>query len=235
MKRMLTRTIPLAALLFVFTAVDAEAQWSRSYEPRSQFRFRLGLFEPAGRSDGWDEIFEGFTGQPADLQDFIWGTDYLLRTGRHTGILFGFSFYSGKTTSGYEDWVASDDSEIRHTTQLAIWDMTAAFVYRFGSGGIRPYLGAGGGFLWYELTEEGNFIDFGDPDLPVFWAWYGARGTTFEAFGLAGIEFPLNPRWSFFFEGRYRYAFDTLGQDYAGFGDLDLSGYEITGGFGINF
>jgi hypothetical protein len=231
----MTRTILLAALLTVFFAVDTEAQWTRTYESPGQIRFRLGIYEPSGSSDGWDMVFEGFTGQPSDLQDFTWGTDFLWRTGRHTGVLFGLSFYRGRTTSGYTDWVAGDGSEVRHTTELQTWDMTAAFLYRFGDGRVRPYLGIGGGFIWYRLTDEGYFIDFGDPDLPVFWAWYGAEGSTFEAFALAGVDFPMSWKWSFFVEGRYKVASDTLGQDYSGFGDLDLGGWEITGGFGFNF
>lgn len=230
-----TRTVFLATLLLLAIGADAEAQWQRHYEPRNQVRFRLGIFEPAGGSDGWDGVFEGFTGRPSDLQDFVWGTDYLLRTGRHTSVLFGFSYFSGKTTSGYEDWAAEDGSEIRHTTRLDISDLTAAFVYHFGNSGIRPYIGAGAGFLWYTLTDEGYFIDFGDPNQPVIWAWYGAQGSTFEVFGLLGVDFPLSPRWSFFAEGRYRYATDELSDDFSGFGKLDLSGYEISGGFGINF
>ena len=69
----------------------------------------------------------------------------------------------------------------------------------------------------------------------MIWAWYGTSDTTFEAFGLAGLDVPLTQSWSFIIEGRYRWAEDTLGGDYAGFGDLDLSGYELTGGFGISF
>ena len=118
MQRHITRMVILAALLLMF-GIDAEAQWQRQYEPRNQVRFRLGIFEPAGGSEGWDEVFEGFTGRPSDLQDFIWGMDYHLRTGRNTGIFFGFSYFSGKTTSAYEDWVADDGSEIRHTSTLA--------------------------------------------------------------------------------------------------------------------
>ena len=34
---------------------------------------------------------------------------------------------------------------------------------------------------------------------------------------------------------RYRWAEDTLSRDFAGFGDLDLSGFEVTGGFAIRF
>jgi hypothetical protein len=229
------RTIILTALALVFAAVDAEAQWHRHYETVGQVRFRLGIYEPAGRSDGWDGVFEGFTGSPSDLKDIVGGMDFLWRIGRSSGVLFGFSYYSGATTSGYEDWVASDGSEVRHTTRLRTSDLTAAWVYRFGTRGVRPYAGLGGGILWWELTDEGYFIDFGDPNLPVFYAWYGARGTTFEAFALLGLDIPLSPRWSFFAEGRYRYASDELGDDYSGFGSLDLSGYEISGGFGVSF
>ncbi len=235
MFRHTTRTILLATLLLLLAGADAEAQWQRHYEPNGQVRFRLGLFEPIGGSEGWDGVFEGFTGEPSDLRDFVWGTDFLWRTGRHTAVLFGFSYYGGATTSSYEDWVGDDGSEIRHTTSLSISDLTAAFLYRFGSNGVRPYLGIGGGFIWWELTDEGYFIDFGVPQQPVVWAWYGARGTTFEAFALAGIDIPINPRWSIIIEGRYRYATDELGDDFSGFGELDLTGYELTGGFGVNF
>jgi hypothetical protein len=229
------RTLLLAALLIGMCVADAEAQWARVYDPNGQLRFRFGLFEPAGDSDGWDAVFEGFTGSSSDLGDFTWGTDFMWRTGRNTAVLFGGSFYRGRTTSGYEDWVAGDGSEVKHTTTLQTADLTAAFVVRFEAGGVRPYLGIGGGFLWYELIDEGYFIDFSSPDLPVFWAWYGADGSTFEAFGLAGIDIPLNPRWSLFVEGRYRAASDDLGQDFSGFGELDLSGLELSVGFGIAF
>ncbi len=235
MHRHLTRSLILIATLFLLNIATAEAQWMRHYEPSSQLRFRFGLFEPNGDSDGWDTVFEGFTGQPSDLQDFVWGADFLWLTGRHTGILFGASAYRGKTTSAYEDWQAADGGEIRHTTSLEISDLTAAFVYRFSNGPVRPYVGLGGGIVWYTLADEGEFIDFGSPDLPVIWAWYGARDTTFEVFGLAGLDIPLSHNWSFIVEARYRWAEDTLSEDFAGFGELDLSGYKISVGIGISF
>ncbi|MCU0302587.1 MAG: hypothetical protein MUC56_00795 [Thermoanaerobaculales bacterium] len=235
MLRSVVRTAAISAAALLLVAADADAQWARFSEPMNQVRFRLGIFEPSGDSDGWDRVFEGFTGEPSDLQDLVWGADYLLRTSRHTGLLLGFSFMQGATTSGYTDWVASDGSEIRHTTELELADLTAAFVWRPGGGAVRPYLGAGGGLVFYTLTDEGNFIDFGSPDLPVVWAWYGAEGDTFELFALAGVDIPIGSFWSFFVEGRYRWASDTLGDDYSGFGELDLGGWEISGGFGFDF
>jgi len=229
------RTMLPAAALLILGAADAGAQWQRRYEPVGQVRFRLGIFEPAGGSGGWDRVFEGFTGSPSDLKDLVGGTEFLWRTGRRSGVLFGFSYYSGATTSSYEDWVAGDGSEVRHTTRFTLSDLTAAWVYRFGEHGVRPYAGIGAGLLWWTLADEGYFIDFGAPNRPVYWAWYGARGTAFEAFGLIGLDIPLTPRWSVFVEGRYRYGSDELGDDFSGFGTIDLSGYEVTGGFAVSF
>jgi hypothetical protein len=235
MLRTVVRSAALVAAAFLLVAADAEAQWARQVDPVGQVRFRLGIFEPAGGSSGWDRVFEGFTGQTSDLQDVLWGVDFLWRPGGYGSLMFGFSSYSGSTSSAYEDWVAGDGSEIRHTKRLEIADISVAWVYHFGSGGIRPYAGVGGGLLWWELTDAGDFIDFGDPELPIVRAFYGADGTTFEAFGLAGVDIPLSPAWSFFAEGRYRWASDGLGGGFAGFGDLDLSGWEVSGGFAIGF
>lgn len=235
MRSRVVRSAALVAASLCLVAADAEAQWARQVDPTGQVRFRLGIFEPSGGSSGWDRVFEGFTGQPSDLQDLVWGADFLWRPGDFGGLLFGFSAFSGSTTSAYEDWVADDGSEIRHTTRLEVADISVAWVYHFGRGGVRPYAGVGGGLLWWELTDNGFFIDFGDPDLPIIRAIYGADGTTLEAFGLAGIDIPLSPVWSFFAEGRYRWASDELGDDFPDFGDLDLSGWEISGGFAIAF
>ena len=229
------RTVLVLATVLLVGAVDADAQWSRSYESLGQLRFRFGLFEPSGSSAGWDDVFEGFTGQSSDLDDMVWGGDYLWRFGGGSGVMFGGSYYRGSTRSAYRDWVAGDGSDVRHTTRLELSDLTVAFVHRFGTARVRPYIGAGGGLLWWRLVDQGDFIDFGDPELPVFSAWYGADGTTFEAVGLAGLEIPLSPVWGVLIEGRYRWAGDTLGDDFADFGDLDLSGWELSGGFGINF
>jgi hypothetical protein len=233
----LTRSVILGLLLLSAGATLAEAQGNWQPGDFGSLRFRLSLFEPEGSSDYWDETFDVFTGSPADLQDLGFGIDYLWRTSSSSGLLVGTSWYGGSATQAYRDYVDSDGFDIRHRTSLDLWDVSAAFVYRFGSGSWRatPYLGVGGGFLYWDLEEVGDFIDFSSPGREIFFAGYRASGWTWEALGLAGIDIPVGYRWSFFAEGRYRAADDELGDDFAGFGTIDLSGWELSAGFSWNF
>jgi hypothetical protein len=223
------------AVVFALSTVTVEAQGNWQPGDFGAFRFYLGLFEPNADSQYWDETFDAFSGSSSDFEDFIFGVDYLWRTSRSGGLLFGTSFYEGKATQAYLDWVDGDGRDISHLTTLSLTDLTAAYMVQFGRHTVRPYLGAGVGLLWWNLREEGSFIDFGDPELPVIYASYRANATTWEVFALAGLDVRLGGRWSFFFEGRYRWAEDELNRDFSGFGTIDLSGYQLAGGFSYNF
>ncbi len=224
-------TIALASLWAA--GVEAQGNWQPG--DFGSWRFYLGIFEPEGDSQYWDESFDVFTGSASDFEDLVFGADYLWFTSRNAGLLFGVSGYDGRTTQSYLDWTDADGRDIGHATTLGLVDLTAAYIVRFGRGSLRPYLGGGGGLLWWELREEGSFIDFGDPEIPVIYASYLADGNTWELFALAGVDIRLSHRWSFFFEGRYRWADDELNKDFAGFGTIDLSGTQAAGGLSFNF
>jgi hypothetical protein len=231
------RSVIFGALIVAAGSGLAEAQGNWRPGDFGSLRFRVGLFEPEGDSQYWDETFDVFTGSPRDLQDLTFGLDYLWRTSAHGGLLFGTGWYGGRSTQAYRDYVDADGFDIRHTTELDTWDVSAAYVYRFGSRDwtVRPYAGLGGGFVHWKLEEAGYFIDFSSPGLEIFSAGYRASGWTWEALALAGVEVPVGFRWSFFGEGRYRSSDDELGDDFSGFGTLDLSGWEVTAGFAWNF
>ena len=235
MRQFISQTIVFGALIISASAFTAEAQGNWQPGSFGAFRFRAGLFEPRGDSQYWQDTFEVFTGSPESFRDLVGGVDYVWMTSGTTGLMFGSSFYNGKSTQAYLDWVDADGRDISHTTSLKEWDLTATFVWRLGRHGVVPYLGIGGGFNNWRLEESGYFIDFADPDLPVVGASYRASGWTFEAIGLAGIDVPLGYRWSFFIEGRYRYSQDELADDFSGFGTIDLSGGELAFGFSWRF
>jgi hypothetical protein len=229
------RVLALVIAIVSLATVSAEAQGNWRPGDFGSWRFFMGIFEPEANSQFWDEYFMDFTGSPSSFQDLVFGTDYLWRTTRSGGLLFGASFYEGKSTLAYQDWVDADGQDISHTSSLGLSDLTAAYVLRFGRNSIRPYIGGGGGLLWWRFREEGYFIDFGAEDLPIFFGNYRADGLTWELVALAGLDFRLSHNWSFFFEGRYRWSEDELGDDFSGFGTIDLSGGQMVGGFSYNF
>jgi len=222
-------------MIVAATVTDAAAQGNWQPGDFGSFRLRLGLFEPDGNSQYWDEKFRDFTGSPSSFEDLVFGVDYMWRTSRKSGFLFGTSFYNGRTTQSYHDWVDEFGNNISHTTDLDLVDITAAFVLRLGRGRVVPYLGVGGGFVYWKLMERGSFIDFGLSELPIIDAQFRADGWTYEGFGLLGLDMALGHRWSFFVEGRKRWSDDDLGDDFSGFGTIDLSGTEVTAGFSWNF
>ncbi|RLE23241.1 MAG: hypothetical protein DRJ65_12250 [Acidobacteria bacterium] len=221
--------------LLVFAPV-AEAQSSWSPGDTGSMRFRLGLFEPNADSSYWDEKFDVWTGSGEDFQDLVWAVDGLWMFGPTVGFQVGSSWYGGATTQSYRDWVDDAGRNISHRTELTTWDLTVAAIFKpFRGSTVRPYIGIGGGLLSWRLLEYGDFIDFGG-DGSVVYGSYRDDGTTFLAFGMAGVEFFSRSGWSFFVEGRWKEAETSLGGGFGGLNQrLDLSGPELSAGIARNF
>ena len=97
---------------------------------------------------------------------------------------------------------------------------------------ISPYLGIGGGYYDWTLTEDGEFIDFAD--LSIFADRFVDSGDTFGWFWVAGVEVPLGANWRVFAEGRWTDMDDDLSGDFEGLGTLDLGGRTIAFGAGFS-
>ncbi|MCD4751253.1 MAG: outer membrane beta-barrel protein [Thermoanaerobaculales bacterium] len=230
--------ILLGVGLIMVSAVPAQAQGSWSRTDLGSFRVRLGLFQPQANSSYWDEKFSIWTGDPADMQDLIWGVDGVWMISPNSGIQFGSAWYHGETTQVYRDWVDENGNEIGHRMQLDTWELTAAWVFRPKiSAVIQPYFGFGGGLTGWRLVERGEFIDFGaSEDGSIFGGTYGDDGTTFLAFAELGFEVCLGNTWSFFVEGRWKEAEASLGGGFSDLNqDLDLSGAELSAGLAFNY
>lgn len=239
MARNVTPTSVLALAILCLGSLQAQAQGNWQPGDFGAFRARIGLFEPDGGGDYWRDKMADWTGAPEDLEDLTFGFGYHWPTSRTGGVLFGMGFYSGDTTQAYRDWVDADGRDISHRTRLETFELTATWVQRLRprGHGPSPYLGVGFGLLAYELSEHGSFLDFSvDPEAPeLFHGRYFADGTTYMVHGLVGVEVPVTSLLGFFVEARYRHADDDLGQDFAGFGTLDLSGPEAAVGMSLSF
>lgn len=232
--RHFTSAAAAAGLLAVLFAAPASAQYGTVRD--HTLRVRAGLFEPDGESEYWEDTADLFTGAPEDFEDTLLGFDYRMGLGDHLALLVSASGYEGEDERHYLDFVDARGNEIFHDAQLDVTSLTAGLVLRLSPRkALSPYVGAGGGLYSWELSEVGDFIDFGSPGLDIFRAAFEDEGDTFGWYLQAGLEVNLAYGWGLFAEGRWHDAEDELGDDFEGFGDLDLSGREIAAGVAWTF
>jgi hypothetical protein len=98
---------------------------------------------------------------------------------------------------------------------------------------VVPWIGAGGGFMWYQLKQEGDFIDFSKTNLPVYSDKLASEGWTPTLQGMGGVDINLSPRLAFTADLRYNWARATLSPDFVGFNKIDLSGVSTALGFTV--
>ena len=177
------------------------------------------------------------SGETSDLEDFVGGVDYRYDFGGRVGLMISGDVYEGTWDRAYRDFEDNFGDEIEHRATLEIDSFTAGVVVDLAGerAPVVPYVGAGAGLYSYRLEESGDFIDFTDPDAPIFGADLVTEGETFGYYFLAGLEVPIGPYFSLFGEGRWDNAEDELSEDFDGFGDIDLSGRRIMGGVAWRF
>ncbi len=227
--KILAKSLTFLLFMSVFSTV-AQAQ-------DNGFRIRLGLFTPEGDSDYWNEKALDFAGDAEDFEDVQVGLDYDLSLSHRSLLRFSLDSFSGDSNTRYLDFVDNQDFSIEHMTSLDIASITAAFVLQLvpPTAPVVPYIGVGGGLYFWELTEDGDFIDFLTDDLEIFSGIFSDEGVALGYFYSAGVEFRFSQRNAFFVEGRWQEVEDELEGDFEGFGELDLSGLAIHGGYAWKF
>ena len=233
-----TRTrvmIGLAGLLILGLPAAAQPHDPRYYPYYSgELRMHLGSFQPSGDSEYWHSINSDFTNaDPSDFEDLSFGMDYLFPLNEHMSIIFSGSWYEGRSTNSYRNFLDDFDNRIRHDTTLDIASGTVGLFFHILPRGtaVQPYVAVGGGIYPWRLEENGDFVDTSRPTLPIFHSHLNSSGTAFGYYGLVGLDVPITRIFSIYAEGRWTWAEDTLQDDFEGFGKLDLGGREVAAGF----
>jgi len=233
----------LLFVLLLTVALPALAQYGRGPSRANELRIRFGLFKPAGDSEYWQFGEAGnpgatvFTGDASDFEDVVVGAEYVRYLGPRLGFALGVSGWEGAEDQAYLFFEDQFGGDIVHTTTVDIGAFTAGFVYSLGNRNnrIAPYLGAGVGLYVWSLEEAGDFVDFNAFPLEIFTTRFKDEGEAFGWYWNAGIRVGITRNWSFLAEYRKHDADDTLSGDFEGFGKIDLSGTETTGGFAWSF
>ncbi|MGH7462062.1 MAG: hypothetical protein ACREMA_13710, partial [Longimicrobiales bacterium] len=89
------------------------------------------------------------------------------------------------------------------------------------------------GLIWYELEQEGWFVDY--LDLDIFEDSLRSSGSAPIGTAFLGTEWWPADRFGLTLEGRYSLARADLRQQFTDFERIDLSGFQFTAGLSVRF
>lgn len=243
-------TISLFILPFVLLSslLIPSLAFSRGDAPpeRNFISFRLGVFRLDGDSQFWKETEDVFTFNSQDLKDLNAGAEFGTSINRVLEFSVGFDYFHSSSTSEYRDYIGDDGFPIVHDTVLEVMPVQATFKVlpggRYTEGRrhhflnkVIPYIGGGVGLYLWEYQETGEFIDFGDETLPIYYDSFISDGVAIGVHALAGLEIAFDRGWSIMMEAKYNNVDDDLNNDFADFGTIDLSGWTFSMGTSFRF
>lgn len=219
--------------------------------PRLQLGVRVGYAALLGpRSAGSTTDLYGFTQDLLTIDDGDWDATGLagelgVRLSDRFDLMVDFGQNRSEVTSEFRDWVDQDDLPIVQTTSFTRRPLNFSLRYFVVDRGRRigrfawiprsfvPFVGAGVGSVWYDLEQEGEFIDF--QTLEIFGDRLSSSGRANTAHLSAGFQYAVGKYGVLTAEGLYRFGSGGLGGDFVGFDDLDLSGLQFGIGLGVRF
>jgi opacity protein-like surface antigen len=244
----MTRACALLLVLLLSPAV-ARAQGTGDgfffKEPVATWAVRAGFGHANAGSDIFSFTSDQLTVDRGNFSGFTIGSDVGFRVSPRLVVELGAWYAGTSTPSEYRSFVDQNDLPIEQTTTFRRIPITASLKAYLTPRGrsvghfawiptkVAPYLGAGGGAMWYSFRQSGDFID--DSTSEVFHDTFTSSGWTPEAHAMAGVDLSLTPRLVLTGEGRYTYARAKMGEDFVGFDRIDLSGFAITAGLAIRF
>lgn len=211
--------------------------------PRASFTVRGGLTSPTAHGDLFNFVTDQFTLGRGNFRAPAIDADLAFRLTERLDLAVSAGYSRSHRGSEYRDWVDNNDLPIQQSTALARVPLTASLRLYLAPRGrsigqlawiptrFSPYVGAGGGLMWYRFMQEGDFIDFNTTN--VFSDRFTSSGWTKTATAMAGGEYTINPRVALSGDARYHWAKAKLGQDFVGFDGIDLSGFALTLGFTV--
>ncbi len=213
--------------------------------PRATLGLRGALAMPTAGSDLFDFIRDELTIGRRAFNGPAFAFEVGLPVTSRVDVVVGADLARGKVLSEYRDFVDNNELPIQQESVLKQNGLNASIrllltprghaVGRFAwvPSRLTPYVGAGGGLLWWDFRQTGDFVDF--QNFEVFPETFQSGGTTPTAHVLGGFDVQMYKRLLLSIEGRYQWASDTLGVDFIDFEPIDLSGFRLAAGINLIF
>ena len=215
--------------------------------PRATLALRGGVANAAAKGQLFDYATGDFSLERRDFGGLAIGADLGITTASpRLSVVLAAGRQSSSAASDYDEFDDGTDP-ITQTTDFTRVPVTVGLKAYLVEPGrsvgslawiparVAPYVGAGVGATWYRFRQHGSFIDFADPDLPVYDDAVQTNGWGPTAYGGAGLEYSLGRRVALGVDARYMYAKASVGDDFSGFDRIDLSGLSTTAGITFRF
>jgi hypothetical protein len=204
---------------------------------------RLGGFFPKADSllfQDNNELFrleDSATGvKKSDWAGFTGGLEYSWRTSGPLEIGVHLDAYSRTLDTAYVKYKRASGGPIFQTLRLDTVPLgaTARFVTGDKHSRFQLYAGVGADLVFWEYTEDGSFIDFGNDFEIVEFDEFKSHGASPALHGVAGLRVGLNEDILFTAEGKYLKAVEQdMGEDFNN--RIDVSGASVTVGVHVRF
>ena len=243
------RAFLLAAALAFIVSQSASAQSGKGFlfkRPIGSFSLRGGYALASAGSDVFSETTRLLTLDKRDFSAITWGGDISFAASPRTDLVFDGGFSSTSQPSEYRAFTDNNDAPIQQSTKYRRVPLSVGLKYYLTDRGrsvgqfayipskVAPYVGVGGGAMWYRFQQNGDFINF-ETNL-VEPLTLESSGWAPMAQGTAGMDYTIGPWLALTGEGRYQWARARLDpQVFEGFQKIDLSGFTGTVGFKVRF
>lgn len=213
--------------------------------PDGSLTIRGSWFLARAGSDWYDFVTRQLTLDDSDFNSAGVGVDVGIVITPRLEAIVGFDFSQSTTPSEYRDFVDSNRLPIEQRTRLRQIGLSGALKVALARRGrevgrfawvpsrVVPYAGAGGGILWYNVLQSGDFVDF--VDRSIFTDAFLARGATPSVHVFGGVDVRVARRLFVTFDGRYLWAAGDLGREWIDFDPIDLGGTRLSAGLNLVF
>lgn len=213
-------------------------------DPVGRFNLRGGYAHATANSDVFGQTTELLSINKSDFSGPMIGGELAFRLSPQVDLSFVADYAGVNRNSHYRNLVDNNNREIQQATTFQRVPLTANVRAYLSPRGrsigrlawiparVVPWLGAGGGAMWYRFRQEGDFVDFmTNRVIPLK---LESSGFAPAAQGMGGVDITITPRMALTGDTRYTWAKARLGRDFdPSFDKLDLSGVSLT--LGLTF
>ena len=213
------------------------------HAPEARFTIRGGYAIATAGSDIFEFAVKELTLKKSDFNGLSIGADLAIPLSPRWDVGLDVGYSRASRGSSFRNYIDNKNAEIEQTTTFERVPVTLNARYYLTPTGrsvgklawipthIVPWIGAGGGFMYYRFAQRGDFVDF--TTLDVFPADFSSDNWTGAIQGLGGFDISLTPMLAITTEARYIWARGNLQRDFNGFNKIDLSGATATVGLTV--